>query len=76
VMGDALDGDATETYDEAIRWCHTKSVGCVLVLPANEQDVVEKLHVSPSARVLVQPVKLRDLRNNLVDSLQSLMNRE
>ncbi len=76
VMGDALDGDATETYDEAIRWCHTKSVGCVLVLPANEQDTVNKLHLSPSAKVLVQPVKLRDLRNNLIESLQSLMNRE
>ncbi len=76
VMGDALDGDATETYDEAIRWCHTKSVGCVLVLPANEQGTADELHLTQSSRVLVQPVKLRDLRNNLVDSLQSLMNRE
>ncbi|MBI1310571.1 protein kinase [bacterium] len=76
VMGDALDGDASTAYDEAIRWCHTKSVGCVLVLPASERDSLETLHLSPSARALVQPVKLRDLRNNLIESLQALMNRE
>ncbi|MHC4875270.1 MAG: protein kinase domain-containing protein [Planctomycetota bacterium] len=76
VMGDALEGNASEAYDEAIRWCHTKSVGCVLVLPANDQATKDSLQLSPSARALQQPVKLRDLRNSLLESLQSVKNRE
>lgn len=76
LMGEAIEGDTGPVYDEAIQWCKLKSVACILVLPSSEAGQEEQLHLNASARALVQPVRLRDLRSGLIETLQSNLTRE
>lgn len=76
VMGETLNGQGSAVYDEALRWSQAKGVSCVIVLPKQESDLKESLRLNTSARALVNPVTLRELRRAIVDSLQSQLNRE
>lgn len=76
LMGESLNGQAGDAYQEAIRWSQMQGVACVIVLAAQDSDSEASLKRSPSSRVLVTPVTLRDLRGAIVESLQSNLNRE
>jgi eukaryotic-like serine/threonine-protein kinase len=75
VMGDALEKDGPAVYDEAIRWCENKGVGCVLVLASSQRELAEKLRVRNTTRVVVQPVQLRTVRTSITETLQAHFNR-
>lgn len=76
LMGESLNGRATEAYDEALRWSQLQGIACVLVLAAQDSDAKDSLKLGSSSRALVTPVTLRDLRAAIVDSLKSNLNRE
>lgn len=71
VMGDAFPSGASAVYDEAVRWSHAKNVACVLVVPAKDGAVIEKLSPNGSVRGIKHPVKLRDVREAITAALEA-----
>jgi serine/threonine protein kinase len=76
LMGETLNGEASAAYEEALRWSKAKSVACVIVLPKQESEKQGKLQLNRFSRVLVTPVTLRELREAIIESLKSHLNRE
>jgi serine/threonine-protein kinase len=62
IMADALGEQAVTGYSEARKILGPSSVGVVLVLAEEQSSWKERLSETDSARVLVQPITLRELR--------------
>jgi serine/threonine protein kinase len=62
IMGETLGERAVKGYDDARALLREAHAGVVLVLGEKQSALKEHLEETPSARVLVQPVTLRDLR--------------
>lgn len=77
LMGEAVGNSGNQlVYDEALRWCNLKGMGCVIVASTAEQGIASELKLNASSRVLVQPTTLRDVRSSIGEVLKSRMNRE
>jgi eukaryotic-like serine/threonine-protein kinase len=73
IIGEALEGDSQPIYDEALRWSQLQGVACVLVHSTKEFEAQSNLHAS--ARSLLQPVTLRDVRTAIDETLKAYLNR-
>ncbi len=62
IMGETLGERAVKGYDDACALLQDSQAGIVLVLGEKQSALKEQLAETESARVLVQPVTLRDLR--------------
>jgi DNA-binding response OmpR family regulator len=62
IMGETLGERAVKGYDDACALLQESQAGIVLVLGEKQSALKEQLAETESARVLVQPVTLRDLR--------------
>jgi CheY-like chemotaxis protein len=62
IMGDALGDEAVKGYSDAQEVRGKSQVAVVLVLAEQQSAWKERLPETPSSRVLVQPVTLRELR--------------
>lgn len=76
LMGDALDGQHSDVYDEAMRWSKLQNLGCVVVLRSSEAALRDQLEKHATSRVVTQPTRLRDVRTAILESLQACLNRE
>ena len=62
IMGETLGERAVKGYDDARALLRESKAGVVLVLGEKQSTLKEQLSETESAKVLVQPVTLRDLR--------------
>lgn len=71
VLGDSLNGDTSQVYDEATNWCKLKNVACVLVLPPRDKAVADQLLLTKSIQVLLHPVSLRNIRGSIGEAIEA-----
>ncbi len=76
IMGESLGEEAVKGYSEALEIRGSDSVGLVLVLAEQQSGWKERLEETPSSRVLVQPVTLRELRKAIKRMLGTTSNGE
>ncbi|MGE5195032.1 MAG: protein kinase domain-containing protein [Deltaproteobacteria bacterium] len=76
IMGDALGDDAVKGYSDAQEICGDAPVSVVLVLAEQQSAWKDRLPETPSSRVLVQPVTLRELRKVVKRTLGAAGNGE
>lgn len=76
IMGDALGEQAVKGYSEAQEIRGNSPVGVVLVLAEQQSGWKDRLPETPSSRVVVQPLTLRDLRKVIKRTLGSTTNGE
>lgn len=62
VIGDAIDGQPQQVFEEALAWSNSKKIACVLVIPRSLDQVADQLHVNGKQKLMKQPVSLRELR--------------
>jgi serine/threonine protein kinase len=72
LMGESIGAGAVGGFQEAVKLSGTKPTVCVLVLAERQSKWSEELEQTPSARVLVQPLSLRDLRREIHLAFQRL----
>lgn len=76
IMGESLGEEAVKGYSDAQEIRGLTSVGLVLVLAEQQSGWKTRLPESPSSRVLVQPVTLRELRKVIKRTLGATNNGE
>ena len=65
MMGESIGADAIDAFQQAVKLAEGQPFVCVLVLAERQAAWCAKLEQTPSARVLVQPISLRDLRREI-----------
>lgn len=65
LMGESIGSGVVEGFQRAVDRTGHKPLVCIVVLAQRQADWREKLEQTPAARVLVQPVSLRDLRREI-----------
>lgn len=71
IVGDAVEGDLAKICDEALLWCGTKNVPCVLVLPKSSKDWSHQLLLKKSQRAVSVPLTLRDIRMAITETIEA-----
>lgn len=70
LMGASVGERIGECYQRAVRIGRKMSVACIAVLSESQWDLVEEMQSeSPHARILQQPIQLRDLRTTIAETL-------
>jgi serine/threonine protein kinase len=64
-MGESLGDDVIDAYQQSALVGKSADVICIAVLAKEQAPLTAQLEQSPSARVLVQPIALRDLRREI-----------
>ena len=70
LMGDSIGNDIGEFFQQAVEKAAEKSVFTIAVLSEKQQQLAKKLKSMDRARVLVQPLKLRELRETIEEGVQ------
>jgi len=65
IMAEAVGSSAIPGFQKAVESSNGSEMITVLVLPQNQADRAKKIEQSPTEKVLVQPITLRDLRSQL-----------
>lgn len=72
MMGESIGADVIDAFQQTVKLAESQPFVCVLVLAERQASWCEKLEQTPSARVLVQPISLRDLRREIHLAFQRL----
>jgi eukaryotic-like serine/threonine-protein kinase len=70
LMGRSIGDDIVGVYRSVLSAVNGRPVACVAVLSEKQSRLAGELDTSPTARVLVQPIKLRDLRGQVLRALK------
>jgi eukaryotic-like serine/threonine-protein kinase len=65
LMGESIGDDIVRSFQQAVQLGASKSVVCIAVLGESQAACREQLEQSRTARVLVQPITLRELRSEI-----------
>lgn len=71
VVGDSVEGNLAQICDDALLWCGTKNVPCVLVLPKSSADWSHQLLLKKSQRAVTVPLTLRDIRMAITETIDA-----
>jgi response regulator RpfG family c-di-GMP phosphodiesterase len=72
MMGESIGPSAIEAFQQAVKLSEADPFVCVLVLAERQADWCDKLEQTSAARVVVQPLSLRDLRREIHLAFQRL----
>ena len=75
MMGESIGPDVVAAFQQAAKLSESEPFVCVLVLAERQAGWCDKLEQTPSARVLVQPISLRDLRREIHLAFQRVKHR-
>ncbi|HUG90406.1 MAG TPA: protein kinase [Planctomycetaceae bacterium] len=65
LMGRSIGDEIAAVFRDALAAVNGKPVACIAVLSENQARLAAELATSPTARVLVQPIRLRELRSQV-----------
>ncbi|WP_166820429.1 serine/threonine-protein kinase [Thalassoroseus pseudoceratinae] len=71
LMGDSIGSEIGEVFQQAVSTANDQSVFTIAVLSEKQQKLAKKLKSLDRARVLVQPLKLRDLRATIEEGVKA-----
>ncbi len=69
LMGDSIGNDIGEVFQQAVAEADQKSVFTIAVLSEKQHALAKKLKSIDRARVLIQPLKLRELRETIEEGV-------
>jgi serine/threonine protein kinase len=70
LMGRSIGDEIVDVYREALSAVNGRPIACIAVLAEKQARLTGEFQTSPAARVLVQPIRLRELRGQVLRALK------